>query len=400
MISVILPTTNSSKGVVRSLESILNQTYQDFKIFFINNNEYASEEWMQTASILEQNYKDLENKLIYVDLRKRVPDAEAINAGIALARAQENCEYIAILRDKDYYLPEYLEKCKKALDDKNKDNYSTCAIAFTNVLKTTNGAPNYKVEIPIEYIQPKLNTTMFQILFEHPNMFETASNIFIRSNAFEKTGHFDPLLSEGFDLGFLLHYFTLEFSAVHIKEMLLVSTESPDLDYEEAKDLRYSLLKRFEKIINVGGNKQKKSIHIVQHRDLYELACKQRNQKGITEQKEALKNWRYHLSIKERAMAKILTGDTDNFVRDSLRTIHSKDFTDKMKILEELPYYKYPFIKQEKPEKTPIPEEWQAAEDAKLTEEDIKTTELEFKDIGSDSSEDDSEDIIEEQPLD
>ena len=91
MISVILPTTNSSKGVVRSLESILQQTYQDFKIFFINNNEYASEEWMQTASILEHNYKDLNDKLVYIDLRKCIPDAEAINAGIALAMTQENC---------------------------------------------------------------------------------------------------------------------------------------------------------------------------------------------------------------------------------------------------------------------------------------------------------------------
>ena len=400
MISVILPTTNSSKGVVRSLESILQQTYQDFKIFFINNNEYASEEWMQTASILEHNYKDLNNKLVYIDLRKCIPDAEAINAGIALAMTQENCEYISILRDRDYYLPEYLEKCKKALDSKIEDNEPTCAIAFANVLKTTNGAPDYRSEIPIEYIQPELNNAMFQTLFKHPNMFGTVSNIFIRCGAFKKTGNFDPLLSEGFDFGFLLHYFALGLSAIHIKEMLLVSTESSDMDYEEAKDLRYSLLKRFDKIIDINGNKQRKSIYIAQHRSLYELACKQRNQKGVIEQKEALKNWHYHLSIKERAMTKILTGDTDNFVRDSLRTIHSKDFADKIKVLEELSYYKYPFIKQKDLEKTPIPEEWQVAEEAKLTEEDIKTAELEFRDIGSDSSEDDSEDTIEEQPLD
>ena len=99
-------------------------------------------------------------------------------------------------------------------------------------------------------------------------------------------------------------------------------------------------------------------------------------------------------------MTKILTGDTDNFVRDSLRTIHSKDFADKIKVLEELSYYKYPFIKQKDLEKTPIPEERQVAEEAKLIKEDIKTAELEFRDIGSDSSEDDSEDTIEEQPLD
>ena len=97
---------------------------------------------------------------------------------------------------------------------------------------------------------------------------------------------------------------------------------------------------------------------------------------------------------------KILTGDTDNFVRDSLSTIHSKDFADKIKVLEELSYYKYPFIKQKDLEKTPIPEERQVAEEAKLIKEDIKTAELEFRDIGSDSSEDDSEDTIEEQPLD
>jgi len=108
-VSVIIPTYNRARKVVRAISSVLKQTYKDVEIIVIDDG--SSDE---TENIL----KELDRQIVTIVHKENLGVSAARNTGIRAAKG----EFIAFLDSDDYWLPKKLEvqidffkRCKSSL---------------------------------------------------------------------------------------------------------------------------------------------------------------------------------------------------------------------------------------------------------------------------------------------
>ena len=99
LISVIIPVYNVEKYLCECLDSILNQTFQDFEIICVDDGSTD-----ETLEILK-NYKNKDER-VFVLQQHHSGAAEARNNGIRLARGK----YIQFLDSDDYFEQTMLEE--------------------------------------------------------------------------------------------------------------------------------------------------------------------------------------------------------------------------------------------------------------------------------------------------
>ncbi len=96
-VSVIMATYNRPESIGESIQSVLNQTFQDFELIVINDG--GTDEVRKVIDSLNSN------KIKYYRLDKNCGHTTALNEGIL----QANGKYIAYLDDDDIYYPKHLE---------------------------------------------------------------------------------------------------------------------------------------------------------------------------------------------------------------------------------------------------------------------------------------------------
>lgn len=111
--SVVITAYNKSGFVGKTIESVLNQSYQDFEIIVVDDG--STDNTKEAIS----SFKDERIKYIY-QINSGLP-ACARNAGMSLARGN----YIALLDGDDLWHMEKLKECKEILDI-NKDISFIC----------------------------------------------------------------------------------------------------------------------------------------------------------------------------------------------------------------------------------------------------------------------------------
>ena len=175
-VSVIIPTYNREKLIIRAIESVLAQTYKDFEIVVVDD---GSSDATKTALAPF----DGKIKYIYQD-----------NAGIALARnrgiKESAGDYIAFLDSDDYWVPEKLAEQVKILDAYPKVGIVFAPMPIVNENGETLGR------------KPAGKTGKnLKELLEHWGDLPT-STVMTRRECFEKAGVFDPALPpmEDFDM--------------------------------------------------------------------------------------------------------------------------------------------------------------------------------------------------------
>jgi len=99
MVSVIIPSYNGERFVGEAIESVLNQTYQNFEIILVDDGSTDG-----SKSVIKPFLKDARIRLIEHEQNKGIPFAR--NTGIK----HSNGRYIAFLDQDDLWLPEKLEK--------------------------------------------------------------------------------------------------------------------------------------------------------------------------------------------------------------------------------------------------------------------------------------------------
>ena len=114
-ISVVLVTFNRAAFLPRTLDGILNQTFENFELIICDD---CSSDGTQTIC---EEYARRDLRIRYVRNSMNVGMPHNLNAG--LRRAQ--CELVANLHDGDIYYPTLLEKWRRALLD-----YPTAAFVF------------------------------------------------------------------------------------------------------------------------------------------------------------------------------------------------------------------------------------------------------------------------------
>ena len=108
-VSVIIPTFNRAAFLESAIESVLNQTYNDFEIIIVDDN--SSDNTYEVVA----SFKDVRIK--YIRHRENKGVSAARNTAIRVCKGK----YIAFLDDDDEWVPEKLQK-QVELQDKSSSN--------------------------------------------------------------------------------------------------------------------------------------------------------------------------------------------------------------------------------------------------------------------------------------
>ena len=117
-VSVIIPCYNLGQYIKEAVDSVLNQTFQNFEIIIVDDGSTD----VETLDILKK-MSDPKVKIIY---QKNGGVSSARNNGIAVA----NGKYICCLDADDKYHPEFLEKTVKVLDNDKLNKYGIVTTNF------------------------------------------------------------------------------------------------------------------------------------------------------------------------------------------------------------------------------------------------------------------------------
>ena len=114
-VSVVLPTYNRAHLLPRAIDSILNQTFQDFELIIVDDGS------TDKSTELLKKYQKKSNKIKVI--------RHTVNQGVATARNSGNTrakgKYIAIMDSDDYAYPDFL---KKAVEYMEKNSHVVLGI--------------------------------------------------------------------------------------------------------------------------------------------------------------------------------------------------------------------------------------------------------------------------------
>lgn len=169
LVSVLLTSYNRPQMVKKAIESVLNQTYQNFELIILDDN--SNEE---TLKVIFEYLKDprvifFKSNVKDEDRYKESPYARQVNVGLKLAKG----EFITYLCDDDYYLPQRLEKMVKFFEE-NPDKY----VCFGR-------------QMLIDESGNVIGERISDEILEHPEFRVDHSSVMHRRECFEKCGFWD-----------------------------------------------------------------------------------------------------------------------------------------------------------------------------------------------------------------
>ncbi len=203
-VSVIIPTYNRAHVLGRSIQSVLNQTFQDFELIIVDDG---------STDDTEKIVKNLSNeKVKYTKLQKNQGAGVARNIGIRLAKG----DYIAILDDDDEWMPERLEKQMKVFSTAPME----VGVVYTRYIKY-DSLGDY---IPPLKVAKKEGDLFKQLLFELHVQWQSS---LIKRECFNKVGLISESMLYARDWEFLLRI-SQHYQFLYIDEPLAIIYEQPE----------------------------------------------------------------------------------------------------------------------------------------------------------------------------
>lgn len=165
LISVVIPSYNRGKVILRSIDSVLNQTYKNIELIVVD--DYSTDDTMDIV----KNIGD--NRIKYIKLEKNSGACIARNRGIDEAMG----EFIAFNDSDDIWHSDKLEKQIAFLEEQNADVVSCAMDVFDeSVNKKMYSFPNsanvFEGEVTFQNLL-RYNCTSTQLLFGKTQCFKT-----------------------------------------------------------------------------------------------------------------------------------------------------------------------------------------------------------------------------------
>lgn len=201
-VSVIIPTYNRAHLIGRAIQSVLNQTYQDFEIIIVDD-----------ASIdnTEEVVKSFSNKRIrYIRLKENSGGSAAPrNTAIKIARG----EYIAFQDSDDEWLPEKLEKQIRVFEKVSPE----VGIVYTDMWTVDKNGKKKYWHSPRRMPEDGI---IYREVLGYRLMNIGISSAMIRGSCFDKVGLFDERMPRHQDLEFFIRL-SKYYLFYHINEPLI-----------------------------------------------------------------------------------------------------------------------------------------------------------------------------------
>lgn len=181
MVSVIIPAFNTEKYISQAIESVLNQTYQNFELIVVNDGSTD-----RTEKVIKKYF----NRISYIyQTNKGV--AAARNVGISASKG----EYIAFLDSDDIWLPEKLE-----LQVDYLSTHLDTDLVYADYATFDNGGGILEENFALSRQLPRPSGYIFQELILKC-LFQT-NTVMLKRQILEKAGLFDErfLIGEDYDL--------------------------------------------------------------------------------------------------------------------------------------------------------------------------------------------------------
>jgi glycosyltransferase involved in cell wall biosynthesis len=175
-VSVIIPTHNRSELLRVAIQSVLNQTFEDFEIVVVDD---ASKDDTEDVA------KGIgDNRIVYIRHETNRGEGGTRNTGVKNSKG----EYIAWLDDDDEWLPEKLQRQVAILDYSPKEVggvYTGWIIIDGNTGR-----------ILSSLLPSKRGNIFLELLYEFHIL---VSSLMLRKSCFEKVGWFDESIPFGLD---------------------------------------------------------------------------------------------------------------------------------------------------------------------------------------------------------
>ena len=184
-ISIIIPTYNYAQYICEAIESVLNQTYKDFKIIVIDDGSTDN-----TKEVI----KPYLNKMKYIYQQNSGPSA-ARNRGIQEAKG----EYIAFLDADDIWLPQKLELQIKFMEKEKEVGlifsdmilFNEKGIIKNSFLKEKLFFNKLSIK-PLSSTEKVIYDNVFNALLQEN--FIPTNTVIVKKECFNKVGFFDKTL--------------------------------------------------------------------------------------------------------------------------------------------------------------------------------------------------------------
>lgn len=184
-----MPMYNSSRYLNEAIESILNQTYRNFELIVINDNNPEDIKENKESLKIVKDFKD--KRIILINNKENIGASKSMNKAIEIAKG----EYIARMDSDDISEKTRLEKQIKFMDE----NPEYTLVGSWYQIVDEKGKYQSGVEFPARDF--KLKTEMFS-----RNPFSGGGTVF-RKKSLDRTGlyrYHDNDYSEDYDLWFRL----------------------------------------------------------------------------------------------------------------------------------------------------------------------------------------------------
>lgn len=173
-VSVIIPTYNRAHLIEKSVQSVLNQTYQDFELIVVDDGS------TDNTKELVQNLQKKDSRIKYVKHEKNKGAAAARNTGIKAAEGK----YVAFQDSDDEWFAEKLEKQMRVFENASAE----VGVVYTGFWRIEN---NKKIYIPFSWVKKKEGNIHQELL---KGNFITTQSMVVRKECFETAGMFDESL--------------------------------------------------------------------------------------------------------------------------------------------------------------------------------------------------------------
>lgn len=210
-VSVIIPTYNRANTIIRAINSVLNQTFQDFQIIIIDdasndNTEEVIKNFWGKSSV------ETQRKIIYLKNELNRGANFSRNRGIKHAKTP----FISFLDSDDEYTPYFLEKTVSILSslppqysmvycdryeviesaDRNRNSKLEAQNAEPGIqsLQITQSNPNHKMQNSNKILYSIKEKQKEQKITFYSNLFYIGIHCLIKRDAILKIGLFNPHL--------------------------------------------------------------------------------------------------------------------------------------------------------------------------------------------------------------
>lgn len=208
-VSVIIPTYNRAHLIKRAIESILNQSFQDFEIIIVDDGSTDS-----TEDVIK-SFQEKDKRIRYFRHGKNEGEGAARNTGIKLSQSP----FIAFQDSDDISLPERLEKQVKILEKEPNE----VGLVYSDMWRITKKEKSY---FHSPTIMPENKITYNKALAYGVLGIGIGSSL-LRREVFKKTGIFDEGLPVYIDLEFFIRL-SKYYYFYHIAEPLIKYFEEED----------------------------------------------------------------------------------------------------------------------------------------------------------------------------